>query len=443
MLKGKSYLQLVDNLPEEERTSENMLALLEKEIGMMPGGFFKYRAERNSRQEFVYVSDSMLKLLGFSTVEDFKNSCNNSFFEFVYEEDRESAMNDIYSQIRKGSEDYCVYRVRKADGSLMWVFDRGYKATDSNGVDWFYVIILNADSFMRQHIKIEAEHEELQLINRIPGMATWEYYPNRDTLAVRITNSEGEIIGICEDDFLKRLNEISWISKSSVSIIRDNIQKILEVHSSGSFEFEIKVKDELLWYKTTFASITSSRNKLNIIAGLAFSIENYRNEAEQWREKASMDSLTGLYNHAYLLKTIEYHLSENKPGTMLMIDIDGFKAINDNYGHVFGDTILKKYATTMMELFRPSDTIVRYGGDEFAVFVPMMTDHELLDNRTKKLMDTLHNITTPDGNSVNASIGLYVYDGKENISVEDMIVRADKALYTAKNSGKATYSFYK
>ena len=67
----------------------------------------------------------------------------------------------------------------------------------------------------------------------------------------------------------------------------------------------------------------------------------------------------------------------------------------------------------------------------------------LLDNRAKKLMDTLHNITTPDGNSVNASIGIYVYDGKENISVEDMIVRADTALYTAKNSGKAKYSFYK
>jgi len=122
-------------------------------------GSFRYSLE--FKQEFDYISESILDLLGFESEEAFRKFYNNSFLDFVYEEDRERVLAEIDEQIRNGNIDYCEYRVRKADGSLVWVYDRGTLVIDEFGRKWFYVTIADLDNYKAKQLRKQREHDRM------------------------------------------------------------------------------------------------------------------------------------------------------------------------------------------------------------------------------------------------------------------------------------------
>jgi diguanylate cyclase len=97
---------------------------------------------------------------------------------------------------------------------------------------------------------------------------------------------------------------------------------------------------------------------------------------EKLREQANRDSLTGLFNRRYLEGTLERELArckrENAPLTMLLLDIDHFKLVNDTYGHQAGDEVLRVFARALLESARAEDIVCRYGGEEFLLVLPKM-----------------------------------------------------------------------
>jgi diguanylate cyclase (GGDEF)-like protein len=168
-------------------------------------------------------------------------------------------------------------------------------------------------------------------------------------------------------------------------------------------------------------------------AGLA--IENSR-LYEQTVVLSNSDSLTGLWNHGYF----QYLLGEEikkcslvkSRFTLLMIDIDNFKAFNDSNGHQSGDAILKEISRIFKEASRKIDIVARYGGEEFAIILPITKKEEalVLAERIRKAVET-----SPGLKNITISIGIASFpeDGEKK---EDMISSADKALYQAKRSGK-------
>lgn len=91
----------------------------------------------------------------------------------------------------------------------------------------------------------------------------------------------------------------------------------------------------------------------------------------QFRRKAERDSLTGLYNRAAALDRIETALrTESRPCTLIVVDVDDFKAVNDSYGHPEGDYVLKRLAIFLSQVMRKEDIVARIGGDEFLIFAP-------------------------------------------------------------------------
>jgi diguanylate cyclase (GGDEF)-like protein len=116
-----------------------------------------------------------------------------------------------------------------------------------------------------------------------------------------------------------------------------------------------------------------------------------------------------------------------------MIDIDDFKEVNDTYGHMEGDRILSTMGRTLMHVARNSDICCRYGGDEFAVILPLTHIHEageIADRMRKDLAELL-----PDGRTVTVSIGV-ASCGKMTRTFRDLVERADAGLYEVKKSGK-------
>ena len=162
------------------------------------------------------------------------------------------------------------------------------------------------------------------------------------------------------------------------------------------------------------------------------------------RSRAETDALTGLYNRACFEQRLTQLLSEKRRGTMIMLDMDNFKKVNDSFGHDTGDKVLILFADILLELIGNDDMMCRIGGDEFCGFIADTTDEAELsafaDKVRERFADGLHQAQLPEMPTV--SIGFAVYDGKEDTSFISIYVSADKALYRSKKSGKNTYSFY-
>lgn len=161
------------------------------------------------------------------------------------------------------------------------------------------------------------------------------------------------------------------------------------------------------------------------------------------RELAFRDGLTGLYNHRYFQEILQAELERSKryeqPVSLLLLDIDLFKKINDGYGHPAGDHVLKMIADCLVKLVRRCDIVARYGGEEFAVILPEtgITSAKVLGQRIRRGIEQLEIVYNEEQISVTTSCGVASSEKALAESTrQSLINKADEALYTAKKEGR-------
>ncbi|MFW6013562.1 MAG: GGDEF domain-containing protein [Candidatus Nanoarchaeia archaeon] len=160
-------------------------------------------------------------------------------------------------------------------------------------------------------------------------------------------------------------------------------------------------------------------------------------ENAKLKEQVETDSLTGLYNKRKLKNDLEAQISQYKRHgnefSLVMMDIDYFKQINDTYGHETGDEILSKVGKLFKEYTRTEDKVYRYGGEEFCVIMPQ-TDKKGANKAAERLRQTLSTYAKNGLPTFTMSAGVSSYGQGETGC--DLIKRADEALYKAKNNGR-------
>jgi len=166
-------------------------------------------------------------------------------------------------------------------------------------------------------------------------------------------------------------------------------------------------------------------------------------DVEKWKKQAREDFLTSFLNRQQFDVEVAQAIATHKKGTMFIIDLDGFKQVNDTFGHLMGDEVLKNASKRIRLSFRKDDILSRYGGDEFLVYAPRLEDREIIEQRMQTLQGLLRHPHTLDGvfSAVTASIGIASFpaDGRD---IKELIASADKALYEAKLRGKDQYVFF-
>jgi len=179
--------------------------------------------------------------------------------------------------------------------------------------------------------------------------------------------------------------------------------------------------------------------------------ELVKQKSQELLELVNKDPLTNLYNRRYFneISSLLFNLSKREKSSLstLMIDIDHFKAINDTYGHLTGDKVLKNIADNLLSIIRETDVAIRFGGEEFVILLPN-TALEGAKSIAQKICDTIAQeeveALTDDTCIIKytVSIGITICDCENDIDIDNLIQRSDAALYKAKNAGRNQVVIY-
>lgn len=176
---------------------------------------------------------------------------------------------------------------------------------------------------------------------------------------------------------------------------------------------------------------------------LAVKLEQKTQEVTDIKSKSHKDALTGLWNRNYTEETVDRMLAEGTCGALMMIDMDNFKAINDNYGHIAGDQTLKMFAETLCKYANEEDVLCRIGGDEFVVFIKDVSSKSIIGNRASDIISDLCKKLEACKFETNSSVSIGIAQCPDDgTDFAKLYNAADKALYYVKQNGKNAYHFF-
>jgi diguanylate cyclase (GGDEF)-like protein len=197
------------------------------------------------------------------------------------------------------------------------------------------------------------------------------------------------------------------------------------------------------WVDTHAAPLFDENGNVKALVGVTRDITERVKLQKELENQARKDFLTDLPNRRYFLVLAEQELNHaqrySKPLSILMMDIDFFKSINDRCGHKSGDLVLQKLAKVCVQLLRDVDVIGRMGGEEFAILLPETPGTFSLDvaERIRHALENVEVVVEQHSAPLKftVSIGASTLDNRE-VTVDKLLQEADAALYQAKNSGK-------
>jgi diguanylate cyclase len=259
-----------------------------------------------------------------------------------------------------------------------------------------------------------------------------EYISRSDEQAVESVRS---VLDGIVSAAMKSIGRVSDESQAYSSVLGGAVSQL-----SGENLNQDKLILQKLLEATEKMQTTSSQLKKELTESNA-ELEVLRAEFKRVRRESMSDPLTGVKNRrsfdATMLEYTKNSLDQNQPLCLVIMDIDHFKKINDSFGHVTGDVVLKWAANLMSEAVRGCDLVARYGGEEFALLLPetnLMGASFLAEKIRRKMAEQKLRMADKSIGLVTASFGVALYE--QNESIESFISRADGALYRAKEAGR-------
>lgn len=275
------------------------------------------------------------------------------------------------------------------------------------------------------------------------------WYLNLKTKSVVFNPLKVQVLGYSMEELPERITYNFFTDKlhpddyhKTMAAMRNHIEGKTSVYEC---EYRIQAKDgSYMWFldrgKITQRDVSG---KPEFVAGIVFNITEkkakvqeliYKNELLEMQ--STIDGLTGVRNRRAIMEELEMRVNQalvyHTPLSIILIDIDYFKKINDNNGHQYGDLVLNTVATTISELIRDSDSVGRYGGEEFLIILPNTVKSKAIII-AERIREAVENLDFNQKNHVTISGGVAVLNGE---TITELINIADKKLYEAKNDGR-------
>lgn len=364
----------------------------------------------------------------------------------VIEEGKEKLI-EIFSMVKGGRKSAsCIVRKKNEKYGYIWE-----KITLLNpfankyGVRKIIGVIENITEYKEKELKFEKERHYK---NAVKEGSIFYLEANITANILSLVNKENlEGNKIEYDKFIKKYicNNIykedkEWVEKA---LDTEECSKKYFEYGTNTFSIEYRhyYQDKYIWVRSNiYLTITPKTNELNIVI-VTRNIDEEKVKELILINQAEKDMLTGLYNRGAIKNRIDdFFLSGKRSGAFFILDLDNFKSINDNYGHHYGDIVLKDTAKILLNNFRDEDLVGRLGGDEFVIFMKDIKNSNIIEKKAEALKKELKRVYKEQGKEIeiSASIGIVaIFNGKK--SFEALYLMADKVMYEVKNNKKDGY----
>jgi diguanylate cyclase (GGDEF)-like protein/PAS domain S-box-containing protein len=391
-------------------------------------------------------SESLSRLSGYAS-KDISTLFHNRYIEMIHEDDRDNYLKESALQSKSGTAFEVEYRLNKKDGSFIWILDKTLFSLDQDGKEIEHKVIIDITKTRIIHDEMKSLMERYQMIMRQTNDVIFEWDGRTDTVSYSANFKDR--FGYLPDshDFTKRISVASHIYPNDLKLV----QKVVEDISSGTpyAEIEIRIADrrgQYLWYRIKVSTQFDANKKLTKALGVITDIDEEKRTSQALKEKAERDSLTRLLNKSTARQKIEEVLAkrnEEEKAALMIMDVDNFKAVNDAFGHLFGDAVLQNIASELQNVFTNGEVVARIGGDEFMIFLPNVNSEGEVAEKAGKAIESiavkLNQNLSEKKISVSAGISFCPKDGAD---YEDLFQKSDMALYSVKNSGKNSFAMF-
>lgn len=347
-----------------------------------------------------------------------------------------------YEKLRQESIEL---RVKIKDNGLHWVemIMNGVREANNENTRYAVLAMKSAEKQKVLEDKLRIQMERYNMVKDLSNEFIFEYCVENDTFVLpnemilrrglKALNG-GEISA---HDFEAMVHPEDW------KPFERDIRKLWESGNNGIIEYRLNLakigkKPDYSWYRTFYKRVEGSNGNIIRVIGRTINIQYDRQKVNEMELRARQDLMTGMLNKT--ATEFELHrFFENAPEgkhALIMIDLDNFKRVNDCFGHMYGDTVLRDAASKILGRFRNSDIVGRVGGDEFLICMKDATVDLAISVAEEICELTKSEVRTDDDVlEISCSVGICIYPDS-GMDFTELFKKTEIAMYTAKNSGK-------
>lgn len=386
-------------------------------------------------------SDEMYRIIGVEPASI--PASYKGFLEKIHPDDRDAVKKVVQSALKNGQSVASHYfRIVRPDGSIRIIQGQGEVLLDGNGE---VVSVIGTSHDVTEQRQSEEERSRLAMIVESANDAIFSI--SLDGLITSWNRGAEKVFGYSAGEIIG-----SHIFTIIPSDRFDERSKILQSTLSGKqlHHFEttrIKKDGSHIYVSISSSPILNAAGKVIGNSVIAQDVTERRKMEEIIKHQAHHDTLTDLPNRQLFMDFLSLELAQarrnEKKLALLFLDLNGFKHINDTLGHSCGDRLLQEVAQRLRACIRESDTVARLGGDEFTVLMPDLIQTDDVGVVLRKILGVFETPVLIDDVSVETttSIGVCMFPD-DGDSSEELMKKADIAMYDAKGSGKNSYQFY-
>lgn len=421
---------------ETARATEDLSWSLDLLNQIVPSGFIKCAC--NDTLDIVHITPSLIQHSGLSLVE-FTRRFHNSFAEVIVPSDRIVLLEAVKESTQIGQPFDCDLSLYYGlEGATLKARVMGRVQFDDKGERWLYALL----SIMGDPV-MENDDEDLVLASRV---TRFDYDLRTDVLVIYPPAGDGGQEEIVVENLIKNIESMpDALSKSSAVTVLATIRDIRHHPAAGFGDVKCNFHggEEQRWYHINYTCEADEEGNTTVLRGYAQDANDQMGSVRWWRRQAVTDQLTGLLNRNAVEQEMNLSMRTQGAGLMFMIDLDGFKRINDELGHLEGDELLRNVSRALLSQFRESDVLGRYGGDEFVAFMPLMPSsvgeaRSLAERRASAIVQAVSRVRASDNTHAACSVGVVVSRDR-GATFYDLLEVADRAMYEAKMAGKGCW----
>ncbi|MEX1080969.1 MAG: EAL domain-containing protein [Halofilum sp. (in: g-proteobacteria)] len=437
---GAVYLKQTTPLWRRLRRREREYAIL---LANLPGMVFRCRNDADWTMEF--VSSGAREMAGFEPG-DLRFSTKYAFATLIHEGDQQRVWETVQAAIAEDRGYEVRYRLYDVHGAVRHVWERGRPVHDDPDgqvrIEGFITDVTEATQAAATQARLaEIVHNtsDFVAIADAEGNTTYVNVAGRDLVGdeglrdTLLDYTPAKLAGRLRDGALPKAARYGrW--QGEMGLLH---QDGSEIPVSGVVLAHRDATDATIFYSAVYRDLSAQKDYEAKITRLSF-----------------RDPLTDLANRTLLLNCLSQEISRSQRhggvGSLLLLDLDDFKPVNDSLGHPVGDEMLKALAERLAGEIRTEDTLARIGGDEFVILLPELgADDATAGLAVRRIAERLHGVldspvvTAEITLHLSASIGISLFPTEPDESPHEVLRRADAAMYEAKQAGKGTSRFYR